>query len=186
MKTSPQAGKKRYAWAVIGLVVGLVFFLSLPAGTHSDEEEEKQAKDEVQEFVKDASLSNGQRIYETGFNDEGRRIRFKGGPHWLGMHGGGCASCHGQYGEGGTYPHMCFFKKSSAITFKALTSEEDEHEQSEKHAHVPYTIETIRRAIEEGIEPDGGKLNSCMPRWRLEDSDFRDLIAYLIFLDQWD
>lgn len=155
MKVSLWAGKKRSAWVLIGLVVGLVFFLSLPAWAHSDEEEPGQAKDEVQEFVKDASLSNGQRIYETDFNDKGRRIRFEGGPHWLLMHGGGCASCHGQHGEGGIYPRMCFFKKSSAITFKALTSVEDEHDQSEEHAHVPYTIETIRRAIEEGVEPDG-------------------------------
>ena len=32
--------------------------------------------------------SNGERIYFAGIDDQGERIEFTGGPHWLYMHGG--------------------------------------------------------------------------------------------------
>jgi len=109
----------------------------------------------------------------------------KEGPHWLYMHGGGCLACHGERGEGGIYPHMCSVI-SPAITYKSLTSHDREHESRNRKEHEHeevYKLEDIRRALETGQEPEGDFLNPCMPRWKLTDQDFRDLIAYLLFLD---
>ncbi len=37
----------------------------------------------------------------------------------------------------------------------------------------------IARAITHGIDEDGKGLDTCMPRWQLEQNDLGDLIAYL-------
>jgi len=148
----------------------------------------------AKDFVKDASLANGQRIYFYGTNLNEVRIPITGGPNWMYMHGGGCASCHGEDGRGGIYPMMCGVK-SEPITFKALTSpheaekvqERKEIKANEKTAkgqeETHYTIETIRKAIEQGIDDEGDALNYCMPRWKMSEGDFRDLMAYLMYLD---
>ena len=39
--------------------------------------------------------------------------------------------------------------------------------------------ETFKRAVTEGVEPDGEPLDEAMPRWRMSDQDLEDLIAYL-------
>jgi hypothetical protein len=41
---------------------------------------------------------------------------------------------------------------------------EEEHEEGE--AHPPYTDETIKRAITEGVEPDGDRWTSPCPAGR--------------------
>lgn len=62
-------------------------------------------------------------------------------------------------------------KVAPKITYKALT--EGEHEGHR------YTEEDIKRAIREGIEPDGEELDPCMPRWKMSDEDLNDLIEFL-------
>ncbi len=109
--------------------------------------------------------SNGERIFMTGINENGERISFTAGPQWLYMHGGGCASCHGVDGRGGIYPMMCNIK-SPDIRYSTLTK----HGMSE---------EDIKRAITNGIDEDGEKLDYCMPRWHMSEKDLNDLIEYL-------
>jgi cytochrome c oxidase subunit 2 len=48
---------------------------------------------------------------------------------------------------------------------------------------VPYTDEAIRRAITEGVEPDGEPLESPMPRWSMSDDDLGGLLEFLKTLD---
>lgn len=124
--------------------------------------------------------SNGETIYFTGANDRGQRIPFTGGPMWLSMHGGGCASCHGPDGQGGA-PVMMGTEIPPDIRYKTLTSEEMEHEGEE--THPPYTDETIKRAITEGIEPDGEPMDLTMPRWQMSERDLDDLLEFLKTLD---
>ncbi len=116
------------------------------------------------------NLSNGARIYYTGVNEKGEPIPFELGPPWLYMHGGSCVNCHGERGEGGVVVMHCG-KVAPKITYKALT--EGEHE-----GHM-YTEEDIKRAIREGIEPDGEELDPCMPRWKMSDEDLNDLVEFL-------
>lgn len=129
-------------------------------------------------FFKDASERNGAAIFLDGMELGGGRIRFEGGPRWLYMHGGGCASCHGDNGRGGVVPMMCV-KKTPDITLKALMSGEHEHDGGKAEEIEAYTVPDIKRALELSVDPKGGGLDQCMPRWFLGDADFRDLLFYL-------
>lgn len=116
--------------------------------------------------------SSGERIYYTGYNDRGQQIRISGGPMWLYMHGGSCVDCHGINGRGGI-PVMMGTEIPPDITYEALTSGHGEEE------HPPYTDETIKIAIKDGIDPASEPLNPTMPRWQMSDSDLNDLLEYL-------
>jgi mono/diheme cytochrome c family protein len=126
--------------------------------------------------------SNGETIYFTGFNDQGERIPFSGGPMWLSMRGGGCASCHGPDGQGGA-PVMMGTEIPPDIRYHHLIEEEHEEEHEEEEAHPPYTDETIKRAITEGVEPDGEPMDLTMPRWQMSERDLDDLLEFLKTLD---
>ena len=110
--------------------------------------------------------SNGEMIFMTGVNEKGERIPFTGGPQWLYMHGGGCASCHGTDGKGGIYPMMCGVKTPD-IRYSTLTK---------KHG---MSDEEIKRAITKGVGDEGEELDYCMPRWQMTEKDLNDLIDYL-------
>ncbi|HUT75196.1 MAG TPA: cytochrome c [Armatimonadota bacterium] len=128
--------------------------------------------------------SNGERIYLIATNDEGERISFTGGPPWLAMHGGSCVNCHGRDGKGGV-PIMSSRQLAPDIRYDVLTGKEHpavEHEEG-AHEHYAYTDAAIKRAITQGVEPDGKELDLLMPRWQMSERDLSDLIAYLKHLD---
>jgi len=56
-----------------------------------------------------------------------------------------------------------------------------EHEGEEEHP--PYTDETIKRAITQGVDPAGEPLEWPMPRWSMSDEDLEDLLDYLKSLE---
>ncbi|NPE30907.1 cytochrome c [Methanococcoides sp. SA1] len=122
--------------------------------------------------------SNGERIYYTGYNEEGQLIPTTGGPHWLYVHGGSCASCHGVSGRGGV-PIMMGTDIPSDIRYSTLTAEDEDEVAGGHDEHPAYTDETIKAAIRYGIEPDGEELDYTMPRWDMSDNDIEDLIDYL-------
>ena len=67
------------------------------------------------------------------------------------------------------------------IRYETLTSEaHGEHSEGE---HEPYDEAAIKRAITEGVAPDGEKLDWPMPRWSMSDQDLDDLVAFLRTLD---
>jgi len=123
--------------------------------------------------------SNGETIYFTGFNDQGERIPFTGGPPWLYRHGGGCAACHGSDGRGGQ-PVMMLTEVPPDIRYEHLI-EEEEHGEGEEHP--PHTEELIKRAIVEGVDPAGDPLDPSMPRWIMGEADLGDLVEFLKSLD---
>jgi cytochrome c oxidase subunit 2 len=127
------------------------------------------------EDLRTSFQSNGERIYYTGFNDRGQRIPITQGPMWLYMHGGGCVDCHGVNGRGGV-PVMMGLDVPSDITYDALTGE---HEEAGEEEHPPYTDETIKISIRDGLNPAGETLDPTMPRWQMSDSDLDDLLEYL-------
>jgi mono/diheme cytochrome c family protein len=151
--------------------------------------EDVHETEELQEFIRDASLENGRKLYTTGYNLKNQAVPIEGGPHWLSMHGGSCTGCHGVKGEGGITPMMCNIK-TPPITFQALagdehgSAEESHEETGEEHAHEPYTLESLRTALENGVNSGGEKFDPCMPRWKFSDDDYRDLAAYLIHLGE--
>ena len=133
-------------------------------------------------FDKGSYSSNGERIYYLGIDSQGERIRIRGGPHWLNSMGGSCVNCHGADGRGG-FPVMMGTKVPPDIRYKALASGARETRGEEAEKEQPYTDEDIRRAITEGVEPDGKRLDPTMPRWQMEKDDLGDLLEYLKSLE---
>ena len=70
---------------------------------------------------------------------------------------------------------MMGYAVPSDIRYETLTS--GEHDEEEEHP--PYTDETIKRAIREGIDPAGKPLDLTMPRWKMSDKDLNDTVEYL-------
>jgi cytochrome c oxidase subunit II len=125
--------------------------------------------------------SNGERIYFSGTSDSGDRIRSEGGPgSGMMRHRFACADCHGDDGQGGRIRMMMQSFESPAITWSALT---EGHEGHGDDGHPPYTEETLKQAITDGIDPAGNRLDSLMPRWQMSEQDLDDLIGFLKSLD---
>lgn len=130
--------------------------------------------------------SNGEQIYFTATSRRGTRISSDMG---MGMMGGGmmaCADCHGPDGRGGRGRIMMRSFVAPDIRYETLTSEEMEHnegEHAEEEAHPPYTDETIKRAITQGVDPAGNPLEWPMPRWTMSEADLDDLLVFLKTLD---
>lgn len=127
--------------------------------------------------------SNGERIYFTGSSTSGSPINAIGGNGHMSMHmrvhGTGCVTCHGVEREGARlWPQ--FWVKAPALTSEALFENHKSGEESDGHGdHGSYDHQSLRRAITQGIDPAGERLDSAMPRWDMSQSDLNDLIAYL-------
>lgn len=125
--------------------------------------------------------SNGERIYFTAINEQGERIRYRGGPDLGGMMMGGyltCASCHGPDARGGLHVMHMETMDAPDIRWSALAAHEEE-EGAHQDEHAGYDLETFRLAVVEGQHPDGEPLDRDMPRWRMDEQDLADLAAYL-------
>jgi cytochrome c oxidase subunit II len=57
------------------------------------------------------------------------------------------------------------------ITWAELTAQDMDH--------PPYTEETRKRAITQGLDPAGNQLEYPMPRWQMSEQDLNDLVAYI-------
>jgi hypothetical protein len=112
--------------------------------------------------------SNGQKIYLTSESDSGRSITYTWdrpmGPAYL-----ACATCHGPEGQGAKFIMFMEVVDAPNITWPELTRE----------SNPPYTVSTVERAITEGIDNQGEKLDPTMPRWRMAPEDLTDLVGFL-------
>ena len=64
------------------------------------------------------------------------------------------------------------------IRYNVLTGKEKESKEEEH-----YTDALIKRAITQGLDPDGKPLDWTMPRWQMSEDDLNALIEYLKTLD---
>ncbi len=136
----------------------------------------------------DRFQSNGERIYFTGTSASGLPITSRGGDGHMQMHmqmhDEACASCHGVDRQGGRLMPR-FWMVAPPLTPAALFddhSASQEEQVSEEHGHgdhKSYNDITLRRAISEGLDPAGKRLDPAMPRWSMADQDFGDLIEFL-------
>jgi len=114
--------------------------------------------------------SPGERIFLTGVGSDGRAIfhtatRVAQGSLMMG--GGGCASCHGADGRGGTLRRMSGTAiQAPDVTYDALVKS-------------GFTDSTIRRAILSGLDESSKPLDAAMPRWQMTPVDLGATIAYL-------
>jgi len=121
--------------------------------------------------------SNGERIYYTGTNDDGISVPYEEGPKWFQRRKIGCVACHGENGKGG-YLIWPSLKMAPDVRYDSLVKKEHVH-GDRIEIHPRYTDDLIRRALTEGINAAGESLDIVMPRWKLTDRDFADLIDYL-------
>jgi mono/diheme cytochrome c family protein len=122
--------------------------------------------------------SNGERIYLEAESSSGEPITRVGG--FMMMHRIACVTCHGEDGKGGRVAMMMWTIDVPDITWNHLT--EEEH-GDEAEGHPPYTEESLKRAITEGIEPDGEYLDEFMPIWQMTEEDLNDLVEYIKTLE---
>ncbi|MFQ5975553.1 MAG: c-type cytochrome, partial [Candidatus Hydrothermarchaeales archaeon] len=126
--------------------------------------------------TKSVYSSNGERIYYAGTSNSGKTITADMGMGPMMSSMMTCVNCHGEDGKGGKIQMMMGTYEVPDIRYSVLTEEEHGHEGEE---HPPYTEELIKKALTEGIEPDGEQLEFPMPRWSMSDEDLDDLIDYL-------
>jgi ABC-type branched-subunit amino acid transport system substrate-binding protein len=118
----------------------------------------------------------GKQIYLDGQGASGQPIKAFVGKESTEMPGSivPCASCHGRDGlgrpEGGVLP--------AVITWSYLTKPYGHvHENGRKHP--AFDERSVGRAILDGVDPAGHRLDPAMPRYAMAEQDLADLIAYL-------
>ncbi len=132
--------------------------------------------------------SNGERIYFSATSESGSGIDYSGGPDLGGMMMGGrltCASCHGTDARGGTHNMDMDRMDAPNIRWSALAGHGGEPQADTGEAESAhdedggYDLDTFRRAVSEGVHPDGEQLGGDMPRWEMTEADLQDLVEYL-------
>lgn len=116
------------------------------------------------------AAARGERIFRTGTDVTGRAIPYSGGM----MMRMACADCHGVDGHGRRTPMFL----SPDITYRNLTDPAGMVEPDGQRGPT-YTDALIRRAVTQGLDAEGKPLAWPMPRWRLTDQEWQDLLAYL-------
>lgn len=119
--------------------------------------------------------TNGEQIYFTGRNKDGRQLANLGGNMHARMHLVACADCHGLQREGGLRMYPTFWLVAPSLTSESLFG--DHH--GDHDDHQAYTRESLKKAITSGIEPSGEELDPRMPRWVMSEVDLNDLVDYL-------
>ena len=145
----------------------LFLLVSCSEGMHSNSEDT---------YTKDLFSGNGEKIYFTGITQSNAVVPSSGGHHHSKMHGGGCVTCHGVNREGGNRMWPWFWVTAPALTPTALIGD---HE-SDGHSHTVYDAQSLKRAIIEGVNPAGEKLNNLMPKWQMSEGDLNDLVHFLL------
>lgn len=160
------------AVALVGLL-GLVVLANFGARTSPGPSFGPFSRSAAQSFD-----SLGERIFLSGTDATGRVIP-RSRPSIYGMMFGqaGCASCHGRDGRGSTVGAMMGSFSTPDIRLNTLTSDEGPDESG--HAHAAYDEASFARALREGINPEGDRLEAPMPQWRLTDDEIAALVAYL-------
>ena len=121
----------------------------------------------------------GKRIYMDG-KGRGRITAFLPEPG-VKAPGGGfpCVNCHLAGGTGQSEGGV----QSADITWPTLTKEQGTARPTGR-THPPYTDETIRKAVTDGVDPAGNRIASAHPRFRMEPGDLDDLLAYMKGMDR--
>jgi mono/diheme cytochrome c family protein len=128
------------------------------------------------------SVSRGEVIFLSGTDANGDLIpRTSSGTGAMGagmmgggMMGAGCATCHGSDGHGRTTPTLT----SPNITYGNLTDPQGMLMPDGTRGPA-YTDAGIMKAVTQGLDPEGSRLEAPMPQWQLTASEWGDLLAYL-------
>ncbi|MBT3205027.1 MAG: ABC transporter substrate-binding protein [Gammaproteobacteria bacterium] len=93
-----------------------------------------------------------------------------------------CVGCHGRDGKGRAEGGV----KPSNISWPNLSRKYGGKAESGRH-YKAYDESSFLKAVTEGIDSSGNKLDTSMPRFNISRQDARDLVAYLkVILDDYD
>lgn len=160
------------ALSVVGLL-GLVLLATFSVRTSPSTSFVPFGSNRAQSFG-----SLGERIFLSGTDATGNVIP-RSTPSMYGMMFGqaGCAGCHGRDGRGGSVGAMMGSFRTPDVRWSTLTSDQGAHENGQ--AHAPYNEASFARALRDGIDPEGDRLDAPMPQWRPTDDEVAALVAYL-------
>lgn len=130
--------------------------------------------------------SNGERIYYTATNSSGDPIPSRMGGVEMTPSMMSCVDCHGEDGRGGvvhTRGMMGMMGSFEAPDIRYSTLTEEDGNDGHGDEHPPYTDELLKRAVTDGVNPAGERLEAPMPRWDMSEEDLEDLIEYLKTLE---
>lgn len=116
----------------------------------------------------------GKRIYVTGQGKQAILARLIGPGIDTPATGFPCIQCHKEGGEGAREGGVL----APDITRDNLTIDHSGIRQTGRQ-HPPYDETTLKRAIREGVDPAGNALHPAMPRYKLDEADLADLLAFL-------
>jgi len=128
----------------------------------------------------DSPLARGEAIFQAGRDANGvpiRRTQSQGAGGMMGggmMMGGGCASCHGSDGRGRSTPQF----SAPNITYSNLTDPRGMLMPDGTRGPF-YTDAEIHKAVTQGTDPEGSRLEWPMPQWQLSAGQWGDLLTYL-------
>jgi ABC-type branched-subunit amino acid transport system substrate-binding protein len=151
----------------VALLAGVFIAISLSERVSADATDRKQLTPQER---------RGKQIYQRGVSASGGEIKAILGDELVSLPAtaAACANCHGLDGqgkpEGGVIP--------SNITWEAITKSYDVTAATGRQRPA-YTERSLERAITEGIDSGGNKLQAVMPKYLMSTQDLADLIAYL-------
>ena len=116
----------------------------------------------------------GRRIYQAGESVSGKPITATISDLDVPGASMSCAGCHGSSGQGTTEGGI----SSGNVTWSYLTNPAG-HVHPTGRKHKAFDELLISRATSECVDPDGHKLLSAMPCYKMSAQDMADLIAYL-------
>jgi ABC-type branched-subunit amino acid transport system substrate-binding protein len=119
----------------------------------------------------------GMKIYNEGVSPSGSPIYARIGAAGIRLPATAapCGGCHGEDGglgrpEGGVVP--------PPITWEVLTKPFG-HRHADGRRHPPFQRDTLARAITDGHDPAGNRLDPSMPRYEMSAEDLHSLLAYI-------
>jgi hypothetical protein len=134
--------------------------------------------------LSEPALNAAESLYRQGVLPDGKSLRGErqGGEPIEGQ-AAACANCHRRSGFGVEEGRIVIPPITGKYLFRGSSTDATQMAHPGSEAVSPrrgrYSSETLARAIRDGIDPDGRKLDYLMPRFALDDATMTLLIGYL-------
>jgi len=134
--------------------------------------------------LSEPSFDTAEVLYRQGLLPDGTSLRGeRQGAEPIEGQAAACANCHRRSGFGVEEGRIVIPPITGKYLFRGSSNDAAQMAHSGSEALSPrrsrYSSETLARAIREGIDPDGRKLDYLMPRFALDDATMSLLIGYL-------
>jgi hypothetical protein len=134
--------------------------------------------------VNETTKEEGQSLYRDGLLPNGQPLRGeRPGSEPVEGKAAACANCHRRSGFGVEEGRIVIPPINGKYLFRASTTDALQMAHPGAEGAMPrrnrYNSETLARAVREGVDPDGRRLDYLMPRFALDDATMTLLTEYL-------